>query len=428
MKILQTYDLDVLIIGAGPAGLGAAIKAREMGARRVLVLERDFEAGGILNQCIHNGFGLQYFSEELTGPEYAGRFIRKAARAGVEVQSDTMVLEVKASREVITSSKKFGLQNFRAKSIILAMGCRERTRDAIQIYGTRPAGIFTAGTAQRYTNIEGFLPGRQVVVLGSGDIGLIMARRMKLEGCQVQGVYELLPYTNGLSRNVVQCLNDFSIPLYLQQTIARVHGDHRLEGITAVKVDKKGEPLFGTEEFVPCDTLLLSVGLIPENELSRKAGVKIDPRTGGPIVNQGRMTSIPGIFACGNVVQVHDLADDVTVESEIAGISAALFKPGKEVEEKEEIEAGKGLGYVVPQEIDLGEQRGEPLLLFMRAELPRQKVKITISQEEKEKLAFPLPFIKPGEIIKLTIEPEDLKKLTPGKDIKVEVRGERKNG
>ncbi len=425
---MQTYDLDVLIIGAGPAGLGAGIKAREMGARRVLVLERDFEAGGILNQCIHNGFGLQYFSEELTGPEYAGRFIRKAARAGVEVQTDTMVLEVKPSREVITSSKKYGLQRFRAKSVVLAMGCRERTRDAIQIYGTRPAGILTAGTAQRYTNIEGFLPGRQVVVLGSGDIGLIMARRMKLEGCQVQGVYELLPYTNGLSRNVVQCLNDFSIPLYLQQTIARVHGDHRLEGVTAVKVDKKGKTLPGTEEFVPCDTLLLSVGLIPENELSRKAGVEIDPRTGGPIVNQGRMTNIPGIFACGNVVQVHDLADDVTVESEIAGISAALFERGKETEQKEKIDAGKGLGYVVPQEINLDKQRGEPLLLFMRAELPRQKVKITINQEGKEKLAFPLPFIKPGEIIKITIEPDDLRELIPGKDIQVTVRGEGKNG
>ncbi len=425
---MQTYDLDVLIIGAGPAGLGAGIKAREMGAGRVLVLERDFEAGGILNQCIHNGFGLQYFSEELTGPEYAGRFIREAGRAGVEVQTDTMVLEVKPSLEVITSSKKYGLQRFRAKSVVLAMGCRERTRDAIQIYGTRPAGILTAGTAQRYTNIEGFLPGRQVVVLGSGDIGLIMARRMKLEGCQVQGVYELLPYTNGLSRNVVQCLNDFSIPLYLQQTIARVHGDHRLEGVTAVKVDKKGKTLPGTEEFVPCDTLLLSVGLIPENELSRKAGVEIDPRTGGPIVNQGRMTNIPGIFACGNVVQVHDLADDVTVESEIAGISAALFERGKETEQKEKIDAGKGLGYVVPQEINLDKQRGEPLLLFMRAELPRQKVKITINQEGKEKLVFPLPFIKPGEIIKITIEPDDLRELIPGKDIQVTVRGEGKNG
>ncbi len=426
---MRTSDVDVLVIGAGPAGLAAAIKAKENGAREVLVIERDFEPGGILNQCIHNGFGLQYFSQELTGPEYAGRFIRKASRSGVKIQTDTMVLSVNSSWEVITSSRRFGLQLFRAKSVVLAMGCRERTRDAIQIYGTRPAGILTAGTAQRFTNIEGFLPGKQVVVLGSGDIGLIMARRMKLEGCEVRGVFELLPYTNGLSRNVVQCLNDFSIPLYLQETVTEVLGKDRLEGVKTIKVDKKQNPLPGTEKFVPCDTLLLSVGLIPENELSRKAGIKIDPVTGGPLVNQDRMTNIPGIFACGNVTQVHDLADDVTVESEIAGTAAACFREGNFQGEELNVEAGRGLRYVVPQKIDVSENKKEnPLIFFMRAEVPRRQVKIIFTQEGEEKFGQTLPFIKPGEIIKITISPEMLKKFKPGKNILVEVGKGNNNG
>ncbi len=420
---MKTYEIDVLVVGGGPAGLGAAIKARENGARKVLVLERDFEPGGILNQCIHNGFGLQYFSAELTGTEYAGRFIRRAGQTGVEIQTDTMVLDVKPSREVITSSAKYGLQRFQAKSIVLAMGCRERTRDAIQIYGSRPSGIFTAGTAQRFTNIEGFIPGRQVVVLGSGDIGLIMARRMKLEGCEVQGVYELLPYTNGLSRNVVQCLNDFSIPLYLQQTVTSIYGGERIAGVTTQKVDKKQNPLPGTEEYVPCDTLLLSVGLIPENELSRKAGVRIDSRTGGPLVDQNRMTTVPGIFACGNVVQVHDLADDVTVESEIAGLAAAGFAEEEPPGKKARVLVGNGLRYVVPQEIELSRNREEPLLLFMRAELPRRKVNIVISQGGMEKLKFPQPFIKPGEIIALSVTSEMLGELEIDQDIELKVEG-----
>ncbi len=426
---MRTSDVDVLVIGAGPAGLGAAIKAKENGAREVLVIERDFEPGGILNQCIHNGFGLQYFSQELTGPEYAGRFIRKASRSDVEIQTDTMVLAVNPSREVITSSRHFGLQLFRAKSVVLAMGCRERTRDAIQIYGTRPAGILTAGTAQRFTNIEGFLPGKKVVVLGSGDIGLIMARRMKLEGCEVRGVFELLPYTNGLSRNVVQCLNDFSIPLYLQETVTEVLGKDRLEGVKTIKVDKKQSPLPGTERFVPCDTLLLSVGLIPENELSRKAGIKIDPLTGGPVVNQDRMTNIPGIFACGNVTQVHDLADDVTVESEIAGTAAARFRKGNLQGKELSVEAGRGIRYVVPQRIDVSEIKKEnPLIFFMRAEVPTRQVKIIFTQEGEEKFGETLPFIKPGEIIKITISPEMLKKFKPDKNILVEVGKGNNNG
>lgn len=428
MRDLQTFDVDVVVVGAGPAGLGAAIKARESGARQVLVLERDYEAGGILNQCIHNGFGLQYFSEELTGPEYAGRFITGAEKAGVEIQTDTMVLEITPAREVITSSSRHGLQKFRARSIILAMGCRERTREAIQIYGSRPAGIFSAGTAQRFTNIEGFIPGREVAVLGSGDIGLIMARRMKLEGCSVQGVFELLPYTSGLSRNVVQCLNDFSIPLYLQRTAVRIHGEDRLEGITTMQVDKKLQPQAGTSEFIPCDTLLLSVGLIPENELSRGVGVALDHRTGGPLVNQGRMTGIPGIFACGNVVQVHDLADDVTRESEIAGEAAALFAAGSPVAHREKVETGNGLRYVVPQNINIAAAGEEDLLLFMRAEVPRRKIRIRISQEGQEKLSFPLPFIKPGEIIKLAITPEMRTELTPGHNLNIEVERDKKNG
>lgn len=422
---MKALEVDVLVIGGGPAGLAAACKAREAGAKKVVLLERDFELGGILNQCIHNGFGLQIFQEELTGPEYAGRFIRKAQRDGVEVQLNTMVLEIHEDRMVKTVSSSQGLQTFRAGSIILAMGCRERTRDALLIPGSRPAGIYTAGTAQRYVNIEGFLPGTDVVVLGSGDIGLIMARRMALEGCRVRGVYELLPYTSGLSRNVAQCLNDFEIPLHLGHTITSIHGTRRLEGVTVAKVGTEYQPLLETEQEIQCDTLLLSVGLIPENELSRQAGVNMDVRTGGALVDTHRMTCVPGIFACGNVLQVHDLVDDVTRESELAGINAAYYAQGMYREEGIQLSLlpGEGLRHVVPQFLRLPRDQAGPVDLYIRGARPLRQVQIGVQQGKRLLKTFSLPYLKPGEMVRLTLKEEVLKEIQSHEDIQLWGRG-----
>ena len=320
--------VDLIIIGGGPAGLAAACKAWESGLRDILILERDKELGGILNQCIHNGFGLHRFGEQLTGPEYAGRFIEMLKDTGVKVQLDTMVLEVTPDKKVHCVSKEHGYQIIEAKSIVLGMGCRERTRSEIKIPGSRPAGVFTAGLAQRYINIENLKPGSRAVILGSGDIGLIMARRCTLEGISVEGVYELMPYANGLRRNVKNCLDDFGIPLHLSTTVTRVIGHDRVEAVEVSRVDEHLAPIPGTERVVPCDTLLLSVGLIPENELSVGAGVELDPRTRGAVVDQSLQTGVPGIFACGNVLHVHDLADNVTTESERAGAAAAAYALG----------------------------------------------------------------------------------------------------
>ena len=326
---------DLVIIGGGPAGLAAALGARKQGIKDILIVERDKELGGILNQCIHNGFGLHTFKEELTGPEYAGRYIEQVKDAGIPYVTDSMVLSIQsmsqyksslqADKVITMVSRTEGIIQIQAKAVILAMGCRERPRGALNIPGYRPAGIYSAGTAQRLVNMEGYLPGREVVILGSGDIGLIMARRMTLEGAHVKVVAELMPYSGGLKRNIVQCLNDYDIPLKLSHTVVDIHGKERVTGITLAKVDEKGKPIPGTEEEYACDTLLLSCGLIPENELSRELGVELNPVTSGPVVDESLETNVPGVFACGNVLHVHDLVDFVSEEADRAGTCAARY-------------------------------------------------------------------------------------------------------
>jgi len=319
---------DIVVIGGGPAGMAAALEARRRGVENILIIERDKELGGILQQCIHNGFGLHIFKEELTGPEYAWRFIEQIKKENIDYLLDTMVLSITPDKIVTAANSTEGLVRIKAGAIVLSMGCRERTRGSLNIPGTRPAGILTAGAAQRFVNMEGYMPGKKIVILGSGDIGMIMARRLTLEGAEVKMVCEIMPYTKGLIRNKVQCLDDFGIPLKLNCTVVEIHGKERLEGVTIAKVDEDRKPIPETMEYVECDTLLLSVGLIPENELSREAGIKIDPSTGGPFVSKTMETSIQGIFACGNVVHVHDLVDNVTLESYIAGRAAAEYVLG----------------------------------------------------------------------------------------------------
>lgn len=357
---------ELIVIGGGPAGLAAACRAWEDGLRRILVVERDKELGGILNQCIHNGFGLHRFQEELTGPEYAGRFLEMLRATGVQVQLDTMALQLVpgqagAPHTVHCVSAQHGYQALETAAMVLAMGCRERTRGAIAIPGERPSGIFTAGTAQRYLNMEGYMVGRRVVILGSGDIGLIMARRMSLEGARVLACVELMPYSSGLTRNIVQCLQDYGIPLYLSHTVTGIRGHDRLEQVTVSRVDEQRMPIPGTEMVFECDTLLLSVGLIPENELTRQAGICMDTRTGGAVVYENMETSVPGIFACGNVVHVHDLVDYVSAESERAGAAAAAYVQAARRADNAvlEVKNGTGVSYTVPQHVRAGAHRAE---------------------------------------------------------------------
>lgn len=392
---------DLIIIGAGPAGLAAACSAYENGVRDILLIERDRALGGILNQCIHNGFGLQRFGEELTGPEYAGRYIEMLKSTSVEVCSDTMVLELKKDRTVCAVNGEKGYFEVRGKAVILAMGCRERTRGAISIPGKRPAGVFTAGAAQRFLNIEGFLCGKRVVILGSGDIGLISARRMTLEGAKVLACVELMPYSSGLQRNIVQCLEDFDIPLYLSHTVTKIHGDRRVTGVTIQKVDEQKNPIPGTEMDFECDTLLLSVGLIPENELTKGAGIRIDPRTNGPEVYDNLETSAEGIFACGNVVHVHDLVDYVSEESARAGAGAARMIAGNPPEASGiSMEAGNAVSYVVPQHIRNSEDE-KTVPLFFRVRRMLKKVRIEISDGKNLLASYPREYMAPGEMEKL---------------------------
>ncbi len=396
---------DLIVIGGGPAGMAAACAAWEGGARSILIVERERELGGILNQCIHNGFGLHYFKEELTGPEYAGRFIRMLADTGVEVRLDTMVLKVTAGRRVHMVGPAAGCRVEEGKAIVLAMGCRERTRGAIGIPGTRPAGVLTAGAAQRYVNMEGWMPGRRVVILGSGDIGLIMARRMTLEGARVLACVEVMPYSGGLNRNIVQCLHDYDIPLSLSHTVPEIQGRDRVERVIVSRVDEKRRPIPGAEMAFDCDTLLLSVGLIPENELTREAGIEMDRRTGGAVVYENMETSVPGVFACGNVCHVHDLVDFVTGESQEAGAAAARYAlSGDQGGDGSvlEVACGGGVASAVPQRIR-PERVEKSCGLFLRVSRVCADSEIVVSSDGVQLAAFRREHLAPGEMERLTL-------------------------
>lgn len=417
----------LIVIGGGPAGLAAACAAvkRGLSTDDVLVLERDSEPGGILNQCIHAGFGLHRFGEELSGPEYAGRYIKMARDAGINIQTNCMVLGLTNDRHVTFVSPELGYVTASADAVILAMGCRERTRGALNIPGSRPAGVYTAGCAQRYMNIEGFMPGNRVVILGSGDIGLIMARRMTLEGAKVLTVCEIMPYSGGLARNIVQCLDDFGIPLRLSHTVTQIHGKERVTGVTIAKVDEANgrKPIPGTEEYIECDTLLLSVGLIPENELTTGAGISLDRMTNGASVNQFRETEADGIYACGNVLHVHDLVDYVSEEADIAGTQAAakILGEAEDTVKSVEVKTGFGVRYTVPERIDIT-KTPESVRVFFRVTDVYKTVQLVIETESGEILVKKAKSaVAPGEMESLEIPAEKIASLATSEDKKITV-------
>ncbi len=422
---------DIVVVGGGPAGLAAAAAAYRHGARDILLLERDRQLGGILLQCIHSGFGLQYFKEELTGPEYAARFIADIRELGIACRTDTAVLRIDAPHAdgtteytVTAVNPMDGLMTLRAKALILASGCRERTRGALMIPGSRPAGVFTAGTAQRFVNREGYLPGRNIVILGSGDIGLIMARRLTLEGADVKCICEVMPFSSGLARNIAQCADDFHIPIRYSRTVTRIHGANRVEGVTTSAVDDRRNPIPGTEEYIECDTLLLSVGLIPENEIAQACGIPLDPATAGPFVNERRETAIPGIFACGNAVHVHDIVDFVTEESITAGRSAAedLLKPAYTESHAIPVRAGERVRYTVPQYLsqNAAEYPDGASIMFRSTGVYRGAVLTAYSGTERI-AAQKKAVVRPGEMLVMHLSQEQLKKIAAQLTISIEL-------
>ena len=425
---MKTIQVDLAFIGGGPAGLAAAAEAKRQGIQRVVLIERDLELGGILQQCVHDGFGLHRFQRRMSGGQYAEAFIRDVQALDIQVQDNTMVLEITPDKKIYAVNEKEGMLLYECGAIILAMGCRERTRNQVFIYGSRTSGILTAGAVQRYINMEGYLPGRKAVILGSGDIGLIMARRMTLEGMEVEGVYEVMPSPGGLTRNIVQCLEDYNIPLHLSTTVVKTHGRERLTGVTVAKVDENRRPIPGTERYIDCDLLVLAVGLIPENELSRGAGIEIDPRTQGPVVDQDFMTSIDGVFAAGNVVAVFDLVDYVSETGEIAARGAARYlkkqrEGSAETPVYHQVRAGEGVNFVIPQKVAAGEAQ-QDMAFYLRVKQPDQNMVLSCRMGEETVSSKKERFVAPPEMLVARVKSGC--PLT--QELTVEVRKEKRDG